>query len=156
MKETILQTKGYRSQKVRGWGDSIPSVNGDSSWYSNDPTPFIENLELLKEIARLTADKGIHVIILEPPQSPSFRNTGAYGKNGILRSEAPALLELIQDISLDYPHVIFMDENKMGDHDYTDDMAYDNHHLSALGAAQLTQRLDSLIQTLDIDFSNKE
>ena len=156
MKETILQTKGYRSQKVRGWGDSIPSVNGDSSWYSNDPTPFNENLELLKEIARLTADKGIRVIILEPPQSPSFQNTGSYGKNGILRSEAPALLELIQNISLDYPHVVFMDENKMGAHDYTDDMAYDRDHLGTLGAEKISRRLDSLIQTLDIDFSNKE
>lgn len=156
MKETILQTRGYKSQKKRGWGDSIPSVNGDSSWHVNDPTPFNENLELLKEIARLTADKGIRVIILEPPQSPSFRNTGAYGKNGILRSEAPALLESIQNISQDYPHVVFMDENKMGEHDYTDDMAYDRDHLGSLGAEKISRRLDSLIQTLDIDFSSKE
>jgi len=152
MKDAILQTRGYKSQKIHGWGESIPSVKGDSSWYSNDPTPFNKNLELLKEIARLTADKGIRVIILEPPQSPSFRNTGAYGKNGILRSEAPALLKSIQKISQDYPHVIFMDENKMGNHDYTDDMASDKDHLGALGAEKITRRLDSLIQTLEIDF----
>lgn len=41
-----------------------------------------------------------------------------------------------------------MDENKMGDHDYTDAMAFDYDHLSYLGAAQLTHRLDSLLNTL--------
>ena len=49
-----------------------------------------------------------------------------------------------------------MDENKMGEHDYTDDMAYDRDHLGSLGAEKISRRLDSLIQTLDIDFSSKE
>ena len=39
----------------------------------------------------------------------------------------------------------------MGDHDYTDDMAYDTDHLAAKGAEQLTKRLDSLIRTLNLD-----
>ena len=42
-----------------------------------------------------------------------------------------------------------MDENKMGNHDYTEDMAIDYDHLSAIGAVQLTSRLDSLLHTLD-------
>ena len=46
-----------------------------------------------------------------------------------------------------------MDENKMGDHDYTDEDALDNAHLSKVGAAKLTPRIDSLIRTLDIDFT---
>lgn len=37
----------------------------------------------------------------------------------------------------------------MGHHDYTDEMAWDYDHLMALGAAQLTARLDSLLQTLE-------
>lgn len=45
-----------------------------------------------------------------------------------------------------------MDENKMGDHDYTDEMAQDTDHLSPLGAEKLTLRLDSLIKTLNINF----
>jgi hypothetical protein len=49
-----------------------------------------------------------------------------------------------------------MDENKMGDHDYTDDMAMDNSHLSPKGAQQLTNRLDFFIHTLNIDFENKD
>ena len=44
-----------------------------------------------------------------------------------------------------------MDENKMGNHDYTDDMARDSDHLATEGAAQLTTRIDSLIKTLNIE-----
>ena len=46
-----------------------------------------------------------------------------------------------------------MDENRMGDHDYTDEMAADRDHLAEKGAEQLTSRLDSLIRTLDIDLA---
>ena len=42
-----------------------------------------------------------------------------------------------------------MDENKMGDHDYTDKMAYDYDHLSYRGAQELSKRLDSLIRAWD-------
>jgi hypothetical protein len=42
-----------------------------------------------------------------------------------------------------------MDENKNGKHDYSDEMALNTDHLSALGAAQITQRLDSLLKTLE-------
>jgi hypothetical protein len=44
----------------------------------------------------------------------------------------------------------------MGEHDYTDEMAYDKDHLSQAGAEKLTHRLDSLIKTLDIKFENKK
>ena len=48
-----------------------------------------------------------------------------------------------------YPHFVMMDENKFGEHDYTDEMAHDYDHLAATGALQFTARLDSLIKSLD-------
>ena len=42
-----------------------------------------------------------------------------------------------------------MDENKMGNHDYTDEMAQNMDHLNYKGAVQLTTRLDSLLKTLE-------
>lgn len=42
-----------------------------------------------------------------------------------------------------------MDEHKMGNHDYTEDMAVNTDHLAILGAIQLTRRLDSLLKTLE-------
>ena len=156
LKETILSNRGYRAQPSNGWSDSLPTVKGDSSWNSSNPKPFNKNVEILQKFAKLAAEKNIKVIALETPQNPAYQNTGAYGINGILRSDAPALLQKIQDISKDYPNFIFMDENKMGKHDYTGQMAYDDDHLGNLGAEKLTHRLDSLIKTLDIKFENKK
>lgn len=156
LKETILSNRGYRAQPCNGWSDSLPTVKGDSSWNSSNPKPFNKNVEILQKFAKLAAEKNIKVIALETPQNPAYQNTGAYGINGILRSDAPALLQKIQDISKDYPNFIFMDENKMGKHDYTGQMAYDDDHLGNLGAEKLTHRLDSLIKTLDIKFENKK
>ena len=156
LKETILSSRGYRAQPSNGWSDSLPTVKGDSSWNSSNPKPFNKNVEILQKFAKLAAEKNIKVIALETPQNPAYQNTGAYGINGILRSDAPALLQKIQDISKDYPNFIFMDENKMGKHDYTSKMAYDDDHLGTLGAEKLTHRLDSLIKTLDTKSQNKK
>jgi len=147
LKQAILPTRGYRPQGNNGWSDSLPTVR-DSGWYNIDSSAFNQNVENLRKMAKLAAEKNIYVIALETPQNPAYKNTGAYGIDGILRSEAPALLKKIQNISKDYPNFIFMDENKMGSHDYTSEMAYDDSHLGALGAEKLSLRLDSLIKTL--------
>jgi hypothetical protein len=44
--------------------------------------------------------------------------------------------------------IVYFDENKFGDHDYTDAMAYNIDHLGTAGAKQFTHRLDSLLSTL--------
>ena len=99
-------------------------------------------------------NKNITFIGVITPQSPHYKNTGTFGKYGIRRSEAPALIKEIADLQDKYPNFILMDENKMGNHDYTDEMAHDEDHLAPKGADQLTKRLDSLIRTLNIDFSH--
>ena len=58
----------------------------------------------------------------------------------------------IRSISQTDSNFILLDENKMGDHDYPDEMAQGTDHLNSKGAAKLTHRLDSLIQTLDINW----
>ena len=58
------------------------------------------------------------------------------------------MLNDLKNLEREYPHFVFWDENKMGNHDYTDEMASNKDHLSILGASQLTSRLDSLLRTL--------
>ena len=108
-------------------------------------------METLKEFPRLAQERGIRVIGIEIPLNPAYKNTGAYGNNGILRSEAPALIQQIQDISETYPNFIFMNENNFGDHDYTSEMALDDGHLCPVGAEQLTKRVFTLIKKLDAE-----
>ena len=47
-----------------------------------------------------------------------------------------------------YPHFHVLDENKSGYHDYEDDCAVNTDHLSLIGAAKVTGRIDSLLKTL--------
>lgn len=47
------------------------------------------------------------------------------------------------------PNFHMMDENKMGNHDYSKKMAYNTDHLAFEGARQVTTRLDSLIKSLE-------
>ena len=62
------------------------------------------------------------------------------------RSVATRLLNEIANWEKVYSNFKLMDENKMGDHDYTDKMAFDYDHLSYRGAQELSKRLDSLIK----------
>jgi hypothetical protein len=61
-----------------------------------------------------------------------------------MRSYAENIIKRVSKLDL-----VMLDENKGGDHDYTDAMAYDFDHLSTLGAKQLTRRVDSLLNTLE-------
>ena len=113
---------------------------------------YYENFEMLKDIAKKCFQRDIILIGVITPQNPKYKETGAFGFHGLLRSETPTLIQEIADISKTYPNFILLDENNMGYHDYTDEMAYDTDHLSHYGAEKLTHRLDSLIKTLNIQF----
>jgi hypothetical protein len=86
----------------------------------------------------------VKVILLVPPQNPEYAKTGSFGIYGLRRSLSVKLLENAKKMN-----AVLFDENKMGAHDYTADMAYNTDHLSRKGAKQLSGRLDSLLKTLE-------
>ena len=137
---------GYEPLEVAGWGE--PKIWTDSMWFQNYPSLYYANFDLLKQIISECHKRDIYVIGVVFPQNPAYRNTGAFGFQGIQRSKAPVLIQEIADLHKDYPNFILMDENKMGNHDYTDDMAYDSSHLGHEGAIKITGRIDSLLKTL--------
>jgi hypothetical protein len=143
------QTLGYSPFTASGWEDEPPFLH-DSTWNQQDPELFNASLNYLDSIILDAHQKSIYVIGVIFPQSPAYKNSGAYGAYGLKRSEAPALIDRISHISDTLPNFIFFDENKMGNHDYSDEMARDRDHLATPGAEQMTHRLDSLIQTLNI------
>ena len=151
LKETLLTHNGFYPESCNGWRKSNPQLKQDSNWHKNNPEPFDRNLETLKEFPRLAQKQNVRVIGVEIPFNPAYQETGAYGNNGILRSEAPALIQQIQDISDIYPNFIFMNENNFGNHDYTSEMALDDGHLCPVGAEQLTKRVLALIKKLDAE-----
>ena len=125
-----------------GWGEA--TALNDTMAYRLDLPDVASNMATLENLVERATEKGIRVVLLVPPQNPDFAQTGAFGVYGVRRSVAGELLERARAMD-----AVLFDENKMGKHDYTPDMAFNTDHLSREGARQLSERLDSLFKTLE-------
>lgn len=150
----LREHRGFYASDGSAWG--TPIVTEDSCWMDKKSDIYKRNLQHLTELLEICKENNIYLIAVLFPVNPKYQETGAYGYAGLRRSEAAAVIKEISDLEKVYPNFVLMDENKMGNHDYTDNMANDNSHLSTKGAQKLTHRLDSLIQTLDIDFNSSK
>ena len=146
--ESYRETLGFEPLESNGWGEA--KVWTDSMWVSKRRDLYDANLVLLKEILAETQKHDIRVIGIIFPQNPLYASTGSFSFHGIQRSIAPTLIQELADLSKTYPNFTLMDENKMGDHDYTDGMAYDNNHLSVDGAIQMTLRIRSVLASMPV------
>lgn len=153
----LRASRGHKEEPSNGWG--APIVDEDSNWVNWTETSakeLEEKFQRFEGLLNKCKDNDITVIGVIMPQNPAYKETGSLGRHGMLRSSVPKYMQRLDDLRQAYPNFILMDENKMGDHDYTDEMAMDADHLSKLGAAQLTHRIDSLIQTLNINWDDRE
>lgn len=144
--ETFIPTKGHLYIAEGSWDDH-PTTDYDSTWFDQIPEIYYQNFLRLEHMISAAAEFDVTVIGVIFPMNPNYQKTGSFGRYGIRRSVAPKLLQEIANLSTKYDNFIFMDENKMGKHDYTSKMAANNDHLSATGAIQFTHRLDSLIKS---------
>jgi hypothetical protein len=87
---------------------------------------------------------GIKFFVNITPRSPMYRETEAYDYFGPRWAVAESIISMFKESGF-----IVFDEYRMGEHDYTDDMAFNATHLSELGARQYTARLDSVLTKLD-------
>ena len=126
----------------RSWGHA--DILNDSLMAKDYQDRFHENYLLFKRMLDKAENAGIKVIGIIFPRHPDYKNTGTFGAYGPMRSVAKAVRD-----SISKWNIVVMDENKGGDHDYPDEMAYDYDHLSILGAEQVSRRLDSLIVSLE-------
>lgn len=124
-----------------GWGE--PEVYADTVLMYMSNKQFTSSMEKLQELKLLADSLDIKFIMNVTPRNPAYEETGAYGYFGPRRVVAENIIEMIKDMG-----IIVFDENKMGQHDYPDDMAFNTTHLSEKGAIQYTARLDSLLETL--------
>lgn len=148
----IMENRGWAYFLcIPDWGageDGYAEVVGDSTW-SDDPTRYESNYAELERILNLAEEQGIYVVGIVFPISPYYRNTGSYGRHGMRRSTAQMLMDRLGSISSEHKNFVLMDENRMGNHDYTGNDATDYDHLCFRGARTLSRRLDSLLNTLE-------
>lgn len=119
-------------------------ILGDSTWC--DSTDRIERaLAELEKILQMAKERNVLVLGVVFPQSPYYATTGSFGRHAIRRSCAEQALSKVDSMQLAYDNFVFMDENKMGAHDYADSLAYDYDHLNGFGALRLTAKIDSVL-----------
>lgn len=133
----------------RSWDAEGIDLLGDSVLTKKEMKTLDNSLDELRDLAERAAEKNIYTIGVIFPQAPQYRRTGAFGLYGLQRSVAEKKIAYLDSLAKVNRHFILMDENKMGDHDYTDEMAYSQDHLSHLGAKKMTSRIDSVLKTLE-------
>lgn len=144
-------SRGWRRVEcVDDWasnGEGYVEVLNDTT-YSDKSDGGDVNLGFMEKVIQSARDKGIKVVGVVFPQSPYYRNTGAYGRHGMRRSAGKLLIEKVGSLVQKYDNFYLMDENKMGSHDYSN-MGGDYDHLCVDGAMKFTAKLDSLIRDLE-------
>ena len=125
-------------------GFNTTPLESDSIW-SDYPIPYQIAQQEFEEIIQLAQEKGVLVVGVVFPQSPFYAQTGSFGMHGMRRSTATKVLAELKALESTYSNYIFMDENKMGKHEYPDDQAYDYDHLNYYGGKVIARRIDAVI-----------
>src|SRR5574344_896750 len=147
--DLYTRNQGAFFEPSESWRDFPPLIAYDTLWAEEQPELIEQGKEYVLDLIKETENHGIKLIGIIFPQSPHYKKTGTFGRYGMSRSQAEKIIAWLNQVQKEYNHFILMDENKMGNHDYTDEMAFDYDHLSVIGATQLSSRLDSLLHTLE-------
>lgn len=143
-----FSSRGGINPPNRAWDADPIEVLRDSVFTAGEMEYLNRNIDRLMDIVKRVSKQNIYVIGVIFPQAPQYKNTGAFGVYGMQRSVATKMIARLDSLTKVHENFVLMDENKMGKHDYTDEMAYNRDHLSWKGSAQITTRLDSVLRTL--------
>jgi hypothetical protein len=127
-----------------GWGPNPPAAHAYTEWTTDHPE-YQKNLADIQVLARTLSERKIHVLFVNYPVSPHFRQSPRFQTYGPTWETGRAVMRDFRDLEAISPYVHFYDAYQDGNHDYTDSEALDWDHLNAIGAAKLTLRLDSLL-----------
>ena len=118
---------------------------------------------LITQLSQELAAKGIHLILINFPMSPKYKNTAYYSSDGPSWATATAVVVQFRALEASNSYFHFYDAYNNGVNDYSDADAFNCNHLCPNGAAKLTARLNTLyshayraidnqIETLHIEF----
>jgi hypothetical protein len=135
---------GFTTRRYEGgWGQ----VFIDEGDFGFGDSLVQEALGMLAALADTAAGRGVHVLAVNFPQHPGFAETemmGRLGPSWATFAQIDAWLRALEERNAFFH---YYDAHMGGRHDYTDADAFDCNHLSYTGAAKLSARIDSVIQT---------
>lgn len=123
------------------WG--VPVVNVDISAMPFGVPNVQNSLKVFESLKRLADSCGVTLIAAIPPRNPGYKDTGAFDPYGPSWEVAHQIIDAVKAMG-----IVIFDEYKDGHHDYTDAMAFNPNHVSYLGAAQFSARLEAFLETL--------
>ena len=126
---------------VGEWG--VPIVNVDISLMNFESTYLQTTLKKVKSLKKLMDSKEVKLVAAIPPRNPGYKDTEAFDPYGPSWDVAHKIIDAVKDMGIE-----IFDEYKDGHHDYTDEMANNTNHVSYLGAARFSVRLDAFLKTL--------
>jgi len=144
----LISARGGMLLADRSWDADGIDVLLDSVFSEKEMQYLDDNLVEMENLIKQASEKNIYVIGIIFPQAPQYKETGALGVYGLQRSIAKRKIAYLDSLAKSNRYFILMDENKMGNHDYSDKMAHNRDHLSSSGARRMTVRLDSVLKTL--------
>ncbi|MFW5959719.1 MAG: SUMF1/EgtB/PvdO family nonheme iron enzyme [Chitinivibrionales bacterium] len=137
------ETGFFPHYAANGWGDTL--IEAESYAYSFSDSIVGVNLAILEKTAEMCRDAGVHLIVVKTPQNPLYKETDYAGRYGPSNAVYDSLTGWLQGLSGTNPYFHFYDAHKNGEHDYTDNEAFDSNHLNATGAKKLSSRIDSIM-----------
>lgn len=144
----LYSERGRLDRPSMAWCSMGCNVKNDSVLTQKQKDYFDKVLEDFSALVDEAASKNIQVIGIIFPSAPAYKYTGAFGPYGLQRSMAKETIDWFKDLSKKKPNFHFVDENKMGEHDYTDEMAMDSDHLSYIGAKKMTESLNDVLKNI--------
>ena len=125
-----------------GWGiaDLHPPVDEDTT-----SAEFRANYRLLLDMADYLARRGVHLLLVNFPQNPGYRQTRWAGRYGPTWDMYGSILGRVRELARENRYVHFYDAYNGGENDYVDADANNSDHLSPLGLHKLGGRIDSVI-----------
>ena len=123
-----------------GWG--LAQIDGGD--YRFEDSAVQVNVALFKYLADTLSARGAHLLVVNFPENPLYRQTSMIGRLGPSRATYAQLSSWLRTLEQQNAFFHFYDANNGGDHDYTDAEALDCNHLNYLGARKLAGRIDSV------------
>ncbi|HEX7511655.1 MAG TPA: TIGR02171 family protein, partial [Chitinivibrionales bacterium] len=143
----FMDSFGFSAPPCQNWGGASPSQSGPLGWTIDDSL-YRSNFQALSVLAQDLAARKIHLLVINYPFNPAYKNTPYYGSGGPSWQTGEAIAEQLKSLETGHPYYHFYDAYQNGNHDFSDDEASNENHLCPAGAAKLTSRIDSLMRAI--------
>ncbi len=143
----LVDTLGLEAMPTNGWGGPNPDLELFWNCDSNN-ADLRSNLSTLDSLAQNLTALGINVLFFITPESPYYKNLGYFGRYGPDMTTGYWIVNHFAGLAQKNPMIFLYDAHKGGYHDYGDDDATDQDHLSENGAQKFSTRVDSLVHAI--------